>query len=64
MPRYVFLITAVGDGYGGLEHRASTALLCARDDLPYPGMTGTPERYRTLLGLCSHEYFQDRKSVV
>jgi len=57
MPHYVFLITAVGDGYGGLEHRASTALLCARDDLPYPGMTGTPERYRTLLGLCSHEYF-------
>ena len=36
MSRYVFLITAVGDAYGGLEHRASTALLCARDDLPYP----------------------------
>ena len=29
MKRYLFLITAVGDGYGGLEHRASTALLCA-----------------------------------
>ncbi|MCB1933133.1 MAG: M61 family metallopeptidase [Candidatus Accumulibacter sp.] len=57
MPRYLFLLTAVGDGYGGLEHRASTALLCARDDLPYAGMKGTPERYRTLLGLCSHEYF-------
>ena len=24
---YLFLVTAVGDGYGGLEHRASTALL-------------------------------------
>lgn len=57
MARYVFLVTAVGDGYGGLEHRASTALLCARDDLPQRGMTGTPERYRTFLGLCSHEYF-------
>ncbi|WP_291994811.1 PDZ domain-containing protein [Candidatus Accumulibacter sp. ACC003] len=57
MPHYVFLITAVGDGYGGLEHRASTALLCARDDLPYRGMKGTPERYRNFLGLCSHEYF-------
>ena len=57
MPCYVFLITAVGDAYGGLEHRASTALLCARDDLPYPGMKGMPERYRTFLGLCSHEYF-------
>ncbi len=26
MDRYVFLVMAVGDGYGGLEHRASTAL--------------------------------------
>jgi len=57
MSRYVFLVTAVGEGYGGLEHRASTALLCSRDDLPYVGMEGMPERYRTFLGLCSHEYF-------
>ncbi|MBK9446025.1 MAG: M61 family metallopeptidase [Betaproteobacteria bacterium] len=57
MKKYVFLVTAVGDGYGGLEHRASTALLCSRDDLPYAGMKGLPERYRTFLGLCSHEYF-------
>ena len=57
MDRYVFLVMAVGEGYGGLEHRASTALLCSRDDLPYKGMSGTPERYRTFLGLCSHEYF-------
>ena len=57
MSRYVFLVTAVGDGYGGLEHRASTALLCSRNDLPYAGMTGLPEGYRTFLGLCSHEYF-------
>ena len=28
--RYVFMTQAVGDGYGGLEHRASTALICAR----------------------------------
>lgn len=57
MSRYVFLIMAVGEGYGGLEHRASTALLCSRDDLPWPGMEGMPESYRTFLGLCSHEYF-------
>lgn len=57
MKKYVFLVTAVGDGYGGLEHRASTALLCSRDDLPYAGMKGLPDRYRTFLGLCSHEYF-------
>jgi predicted metalloprotease with PDZ domain len=57
MARYVFLVTAVGEGYGGLEHRASTALLCSRNDLPAPGMNGMSEGYRTFLGLCSHEYF-------
>jgi predicted metalloprotease with PDZ domain len=60
MPRYVFLTLAVGDGYGGLEHRASTALICARNDLP---STATPkgaplaDGYLKFLGLCSHEYF-------
>ena len=57
MDRYVFLVTALGEGYGGLEHRASTALLCSRDDLPEPGDKQVSERYRTFLGLCSHEYF-------
>jgi len=57
MKRYVFLVTAVGDGYGGLEHRASTALLCSRDDLPLERETQVSERYRTFLGLVSHEYF-------
>ncbi len=55
--RYLFLIAAVGDGYGGLEHRASTALICARRDLPWRGMPAMTEGYRGLLGLCSHEYF-------
>jgi len=55
--RYLFLATVVGDGYGGLEHRASTALLAARNDLPWAGMTGVPDGYRRLLGLASHEYF-------
>jgi predicted metalloprotease with PDZ domain len=55
--RYVFQTMAVGDGYGGLEHRASTALICNRNDLPHAGMDGVPEGYRTFLGLCSHEYF-------
>ncbi|HAY28362.1 MAG TPA: PDZ domain-containing protein [Candidatus Accumulibacter phosphatis] len=57
MPYYLFLVTAVGDAYGGLEHRSSAALLCARDTLPWPGMRDLPERYRGFLGLCSHEYF-------
>ena len=55
--RYLFLATAVGDGYGGLEHRASTALLCARNELPYRGMRGVSLEYHRFLALASHEYF-------
>ena len=55
--RYLFLTMVVGDGYGGLEHRASTALLASRADLPYVGMSGEPDGYKSFLGLCSHEYF-------
>lgn len=57
MQRYVFMTLAVGDGYGGLEHRASTALICARADLPVKGQAEMSEGYRGFLGLCSHEYF-------
>ena len=60
MQRYVFLTLAVGDGYGGLEHRASTALICARGDLPSTSAPPAPEPnegYLKFLGLCSHEYF-------
>ena len=31
---YCFLGLAVGEGYGGLEHRASSSLIFSRDDLP------------------------------
>ena len=55
--RYVFLLTVTGDGYGGLEHRASSANMCSRASLPVPGITGVTEEYRQLLGLLSHEYF-------
>ncbi len=57
MERYVFLVMALGEGYGGLEHRASCSLMCRREDLPRAGDTGVSEGYRTFLGLCSHEYF-------
>ncbi|HCY61864.1 MAG TPA: peptidase M61 [Oxalobacteraceae bacterium] len=57
MRRYVFMTLAVGDGYGGLEHRASTALICSRNDLPVIGKKEMSDGYRTYLGLCSHEYF-------
>ena len=57
MERYVFLLTVVGDGYGGLEHRNSTALICSRKDLPTRNMQKTSDGYIKLLGLFSHEYF-------
>ncbi len=54
---YLFMLNAVDDGYGGLEHRNSTALICGRRDLPRVGEKKTSEGYTTLLGLISHEYF-------
>jgi predicted metalloprotease with PDZ domain len=61
---YLFMLNAVADGYGGLEHRNSTALICNRKDLPRlrsdtlaPATHKQPEGYTTLLGLISHEYF-------
>ena len=36
MDRYLFMTMVVGDGYGGLEHRWSTALICRRESLPIP----------------------------
>ncbi|MFZ6760848.1 M61 family metallopeptidase [Undibacterium sp. Ji50W] len=57
MDRYVFMTMVVGEGYGGLEHRASTALICNRSDLPLKHQTEMTDAYRGFLGLCSHEYF-------
>jgi predicted metalloprotease with PDZ domain len=57
MDYYQFLVMVVGQGYGGLEHRSSTSLMCARDSLPQPGQTEVSDSYREFLGLCSHEYF-------
>ena len=54
---YLFMLNAVHDGYGGLEHRNSTALICARADLPRTSAPYTGDGYTTLLGLISHEYF-------
>ena len=62
---YLFMLNAVDDGYGGLEHRNSTALICNRKDLPQLAQAAAPkdakpkhtEGYTTLLGLISHEYF-------
>jgi predicted metalloprotease with PDZ domain len=68
---YLFMLNAVDDGYGGLEHRNSTALICTRKDLPRKDASPAKsdaapasgavlplsEGYTTLLGLISHEYF-------
>jgi len=57
---FLFMLNAVHEGYGGLEHRNSTALICQRADLPRQGQarSGAPsDGYTTLLGLISHEYF-------
>ena len=62
---YLFMLHATQDGYGGLEHRNSTALVCQRSDRlaaprrPKPGKrrAKASDGYTTLLGLISHEYF-------
>ncbi|MEY5099428.1 MAG: hypothetical protein RJA36_2147 [Pseudomonadota bacterium] len=63
---YLFMLHASQDGYGGLEHRNSTALVCQRSDLPRRSDSGAAavapkpkatDGYTTLLGLISHEYF-------
>jgi len=60
--RYVFLHNLVDDGHGGLEHRASTALISGRRDMPATGAaaqgkTEMTDAYANVLGLISHEYF-------
>jgi predicted metalloprotease with PDZ domain len=68
--RYLFMLNALEDGRGGLEHRSSTALVAARRDLPRrAGTLGggdaakaatkpeTSDGYVGVLGLIAHEYF-------
>lgn len=57
LDRYLFLLTVKDSGYGGLEHRWSSSLMCARKDLPRRGASKVSDDYRSFLGLCSHEYF-------
>jgi len=57
LDRYLFLLDAPGSGYGGLEHRWSSSLVCARDNLPLRANSEITNGYRTFLGLASHEYF-------
>ncbi len=54
---YVFQLLVLPDGYGGLEHRASTSLVSKSNGLPLPDVPQVDDDYRRLLGLVSHEYF-------
>lgn len=54
---YVFLCRVASGAYGGLEHRASCALLTSPSDLPVVDQPAVTEGYRGFLGLVSHEYF-------
>lgn len=54
---YLFLILATTKDYGGLEHKKSTSLICARKELPIEGDLEMSPEYTRFLALCSHEYF-------
>ncbi|MBU2976940.1 PDZ domain-containing protein [Alteromonas sp. C1M14] len=56
--RYVFMTLLSDTGFGGLEHRSSTALLYPRFDLPLQREGGKrTDSYITFLSLCCHELF-------
>ncbi len=56
---YLFMTFVLKQGFGGLEHRASTALQCSHADLPrvYDDKHKKSDEYQRFLALCSHEYF-------
>ncbi|MDH5630751.1 MAG: PDZ domain-containing protein [Gammaproteobacteria bacterium] len=57
--QYIFMTLVLKNGFGGLEHRSSTALHCSASDLPLLGQKQMTEGYRTFLSLCCHEYFHN-----
>ena len=55
---YWFMTLLCDNGFGGLEHKASTVLQYSRFDLPMVGETQEKsENYQQFLSLCSHELF-------
>jgi len=60
--QYLFLTTLDAGGFGGLEHRDSTALIFPRGHLPLVGEQSADDedldpKYQRYLSLCAHEYF-------
>lgn len=57
---YWFLTNILPNGFGGLEHKNSTALLCSTFDFPNINKPDElSDGYKTLLSLISHEYFHN-----
>ncbi|MDA9556582.1 PDZ domain-containing protein [Vibrio sp.] len=55
---YWFLTNVVPSGFGGLEHKNSTALICSTFDLPNRNNPiQVSDGYKNFLSLASHEYF-------
>ena len=55
---YLFMTLLADNGFGGLEHKYSTALLYPRFELPLIGDSEEmTDGYVTFLSLCSHEFF-------
>ena len=54
---YLFLTLATSKDYGGLEHKKSSSLICARKELPALEQQEITPEYTRFLALCSHEYF-------
>ena len=55
---YLFMTLLADNGFGGLEHKHSTALLYPRFDLPQIGEgENKTDSYITFLSLSSHEFF-------
>lgn len=54
---YLFLLKLVKEGYGGLEHRNSTALIASRNTLSSRSIEEKSSAYLSTLSLFSHEYF-------
>lgn len=57
---YWFLTNILPSGFGGLEHKNSTALLCSTFDFPNVNKPNElADGYKTFLSLASHEYFHN-----
>ena len=56
---YLFLVALDESGFGGLEHRDSTALIFPRSHLPSATAAGVSKEYQRFLSLCAHEYFHN-----